>query len=201
MFAISRSLIYIRGFSMECLDLAGMGQLAVSEGREFMDLLKIVSHAETLSITLCWAIGRWQYRYRREQPSAGTGKLAPLGAGFIYPLRRHRSFGMRSQGSHRPGKKTHGGRRRIREWPGRRYHPGYSWTRSYGRAILVECGTLPSSRMGLWHFAQKINLLVRLKRSSTHLRIHRVLPYAPNASSWLISVHTDWASPLGQSCA
>jgi len=116
---------------------------------------------------------------------------------YIYPLRRHRSFGTRSQGSHRPGKKRHGRGRRTQEWPGRRYHLGYSWTRSYGRG----CGTLPSSRMGLWHCAQNINLLVRLRRSSTHLRIHRVLPYAPNASSWLISVHTGWASPLGRSSA
>jgi hypothetical protein len=128
-----------------------MGQLELSEGREFMDLLKLVLHAEALGIALCWAIGCCPYvliATAESTPSARTGKLAPLGADIIYHRRRHRSslgMGSRlrvkmatesaSRRALRSGR--HGTGRRIREWLGRRYRPGYSQggrTRGHGRS-------------------------------------------------------------------
>src|SRR6266849_8466853 len=47
----------------------------------------------------------------------------------------------------------------------------------------------------------QINLLVRLRRFSAHLRIHCVLPYAPNTSSRLIGVPTAWARVCSDSRA
>jgi len=52
-----------------------MGQLELSEGREFVDLLKSVSHAEALGIALYCDIGCWPYRYRREHPLSGLENL------------------------------------------------------------------------------------------------------------------------------
>jgi hypothetical protein len=78
-----------------------MGQLELSEGREWMDLVKSVLHAEALGIALCWAIGCCPYvliATAESTPSARTGNLAPLGADIIYHPRRHRSsLGMGSR--------------------------------------------------------------------------------------------------------
>jgi hypothetical protein len=46
-------------------------------------------------------------------------------------------------------------------------------------AVLLGCGTLPSSRMSPWPFSQNINLLLRLERFMTHHRTTCVTPDAP----------------------
>ena len=87
------------------------------------------------------------------------------------------------RGALKQGKRRHETGRRIREWPGRRHHPGYSQS---GR-------TLPSSRMGMWPCAWNISLLVYLRRTLGAPQNPPRAAIRSNASAWLIGAPTAGA--------